>query len=90
MSIHVQVYYFTLLRMATSYGQSKQVLNGYYLEKLGYGYTIDELDLVTIEHFLNNLPRYQENISRYLQKEGNTKLFTLLDEHLDRIAADLD
>jgi len=69
--------------------QFEQVLNGHYLEGLGFGYCTDELDLPTIRFFLENLSRYKDNLATYEQKEGNGKLFQLLDEHLDRIAGDV-
>lgn len=69
--------------------QLEQVLNAYYIEQLGYGYTSDELDVQTARFFLENLPKYEESVSKYEQEDGNQKLFTLLDEQLDRIAGGL-
>jgi len=70
--------------------QFEQVLNGYYIEKLGYGYTIDELDRPTLQHFIANIDRYRESLEGYDRSEGNDTLFGKLDEKLDRIAADVD
>lgn len=66
--------------------QFEQVMNGHYLEKLDYGYTSDELDKATLEHFLERLPRYREALAGYDPSDGNTTLFKRLDEHLDRYA----
>ncbi len=66
--------------------QFEQVLNAYYLERLGYGYSMDELDAATLRHFLGNLGAYRQKLEGYSQGEGNARLFSLLDERLDRIA----
>jgi len=70
--------------------QFEQILNAYYIERLGYGYTIDELDTSTIKHFLDNNEKYKENLSGYDQSNSNKRLFNLLDERLDRIAGGVD
>ena len=70
--------------------QFEQVMNGHYLEALGYGFTMDRLDEATLRHFLAHLESYREKVSTYEQAEGNGRLFALLDEHLDRVAAGLD
>lgn len=66
--------------------QFEQILNAYYLEKLGYGYAMDELDDATLAHFLDNVDVYKGSLSGYDQSEGNGVLFSLLDERLDRVA----
>jgi uncharacterized protein (TIGR00661 family) len=67
--------------------QFEQVLNAFYLERLGYGYTMDELDVATLRHFFENLDAYGRNVSTYEQPDGNGIVFGLLDERLDRIAS---
>jgi uncharacterized protein (TIGR00661 family) len=71
-------------------GQFEQILNAHYVEALGYGYSNDQLDAPTVQHFLERLPRYAEKLGEYEQREGNGVLFDLLDQRLDRIAADVD
>lgn len=71
-------------------GQFEQVLNAHYVEALGYGYSNDQLDVATIQHFLGREPEYREKLAGYEQREGNGVLFELLDQRLDRIAADVD
>jgi uncharacterized protein (TIGR00661 family) len=67
-------------------GQIEQVMNGFYIEQLGYGYTSDELDLATLRHFLDNLDGYRSALTGYTQPGGNRVLFEQLDERLDRLA----
>jgi uncharacterized protein (TIGR00661 family) len=71
-------------------GQFEQVLNAYYLEKLGYGFSMDQLDAPTVAHFLERLDEYRGHLASYRQERGNGELFELLDQRLDRIAADID
>jgi len=59
-------------------GQFEQVLNAYYLEKLGYGKYWDELDREKIEAFLYNLDYYKKELKKY-QKENNSKIFKKID-----------
>ncbi len=66
--------------------QIEQVMNGFYIEQLGYGYTSDELDLATLSHFLDHLDRYRSALAGYEQPAGNGVLFEQLDERLDRLA----
>ena len=70
--------------------QFEQIMNGYYLEQLGYGFTMDFLDDKVLEHFFERLGSYTEALQGYSQPEGNGKLLTMLDERLDRIAAGVD
>ncbi len=69
--------------------QFEQALNAHYLEECGYGYGMDVLDDHTLRYFLERLQKYRDNLEGYRQEEGNGVLFQLLDEHLDRIAADV-
>lgn len=55
-------------------GQFEQILNGYYLEKLGYGKFYDELNKERIEAFLYNLGLYRKQLAKY-KREDNTKIF---------------
>lgn len=50
-------------------GQFEQIINAYYLKKLGYGMHVDELDEHDIELFLNNLNVYERNLKKYKCKD---------------------
>lgn len=67
-------------------GQFEQIMNGRYLEKLGYGMSDENLDLKTIEHFLRELPRFEENLATYARHDNSLTLGAL-DEFLDRVEA---
>ncbi|MFH1522788.1 MAG: MJ1255/VC2487 family glycosyltransferase [Patescibacteria group bacterium] len=64
-------------------GQFEQVLNAYYLEKLGYGKYWDELNKERIESFLFNLEIYQKNLRKY-KKEDNKKIFKMINKLIMR------
>jgi uncharacterized protein (TIGR00661 family) len=64
-------------------GQFEQVINGYYLEKFGYGKYWDDLDREKIEAFLFNLELYRENLKKY-PKEDNSKIFREVDELIEK------
>ena len=66
--------------------QFEQVLNGWYIYKMGYGETWETLDEDLIAHFLGNIPRYQSNLASYGQ-DGNRLLFENLDEAIGLLAA---
>ena len=66
--------------------QFEQVLNGHYVYTCGYGESWDTLDADTIAHFLQNVPRYRENL-RHHHQHGNQRLFDALDAALDALAA---
>ncbi|MDI9623759.1 MAG: glycosyltransferase family protein [Methanothermobacter sp.] len=46
-------------------GQFEQILNAFYLEKLGYGEFHEEADKKSIETFLKKLPIYRKNLEKY-------------------------
>ena len=70
-------------------GQFEQVLNGKYLEKLGYGRFADSLeDPKTVFGFIEALDDCQKHLASYVQ-DGNTEILGAVDEHLDRAAAGL-
>ncbi len=58
--------------------QFEQILNAYYVEKLGFGKYYDELDAEKIEAFLFELKKYKKNLKKY-KRQDNTKLFKKLD-----------
>jgi uncharacterized protein (TIGR00661 family) len=62
-------------------GQFEQILNGLYLEKLGYGRLAQVLDSETIESFLADVPRCAEALKGYSQ-DGNRLMLEALDEQI--------
>ena len=70
-------------------GQFEQVLNGRYLEKLGYGRYAESLDDPRhVESFVKAIPGCEEALTSYAQ-DGNKALFAEVDQLLDRAAAGL-
>lgn len=63
--------------------QFEQVINAFYLEKLGYGKYWDNLDKEKIESFLFNIEKYKKNLKNY-QPQNNDKLFAKLDELINK------
>ncbi len=46
-------------------GQFEQILNGVYIEKLGYGEFHEETELASLQLFLKHLYKYQKNLLNY-------------------------
>jgi uncharacterized protein (TIGR00661 family) len=61
--------------------QFEQLLNGLYLEKLGYGRCVKELSPQAIEGFLAKADEHAVNVARHQQK-GNELIFKAIDELL--------
>jgi uncharacterized protein (TIGR00661 family) len=59
--------------------QFEQVLNAFYIAKLGYGAYWEELTKERIESFLFNLETFRENLAHY-PRQDNSALFSKLDE----------
>ena len=59
--------------------QFEQVLNAYYLNKMGFGVHWDELNKERIESFLFNLDTYRAALAGY-PRQGNRALLSKLDE----------
>ncbi len=69
--------------------QFEQIMNGRWLQRLGYGRTADALDEPgVIASFLEAVPDCEQALRAHVQ-DGNTKILGALDEHLDRAAAGL-
>lgn len=67
--------------------QFEQLMNGRYLEQLGFGKCVEHIDDAEVVHrFLERVPRYHKNLRDYQQK-GNKRLFAELDHLLDRAEA---
>jgi uncharacterized protein (TIGR00661 family) len=67
-------------------GQIEQVINGRYLQHLGYGRTAPQLDATGLAEFLDRSEVYAERLQSY-QQAGNERLFECLTTELDRAAA---
>jgi len=68
-------------------GQYEQILNGRYLQKLGYGHMADTLeDPKTVFDFIADLGRCAKALEGYAQ-DGNREILAAVDQHLDRAAA---
>ncbi len=59
--------------------QFEQIVNAFYLEKLGYGEFYEEIDEEIINRFLSRLDIYRKLINSY-KYEGNLKVFDALDK----------
>ena len=58
--------------------QYEQLLNGYYLQKLGYGVSVKEITAANFTEFLKNKKQYEKNIKK-MHWDNNKKLFDVLD-----------
>ena len=61
----------------------EQILNGFYVEKLGFGEYHDDLDVNKIESFLDNLDKYQENLNK-VEPWDNTEILKDLDLSIEK------
>ena len=62
-------------------GQFEQMLNARYLEKEGYGLGVETLEPTRLGEFLERLPEFSKNLSRYIQ-DGNNDLLISLEKSL--------
>jgi uncharacterized protein (TIGR00661 family) len=67
--------------------QFEQILNGRYLERLGYGLTDDEITAARVGELVERAGEFQRNLSRYHQ-DGNADLLARLDEVLAAAVAE--
>lgn len=51
-------------------GNFEQLLNGFYVEKLGFGQYDEKINMPKIKEFLNNLPQYQDRLKQ-IKKTNN-------------------
>ena len=63
----------------------EQILNGFYVEKLGFGESHDELNVDEIKQFLDKLPIYQENLNK-VEKWDNTEILKDLELSIEKYA----
>ena len=59
--------------------QFEQILNALYIEKSGYGLYAEKLDLVTINKFLKNLPKYRRKVKKY-PRQDNRKILKKIEQ----------
>lgn len=69
-------------------GQFEQIINGRYLEKLGYGLTVPEISDAAVQRFVADLSGFEGALAAYSQ-DGNSQLYAAVDGALDRVAAGL-
>jgi uncharacterized protein (TIGR00661 family) len=65
--------------------QFEQILNARYLQKEGYGLCAEEITQEKLGEFLERIPEFEKNLSRYSQ-DGNEDLLAKLEEVLQRAA----
>ena len=61
----------------------EQILNGFYVEKLGFGEYHNDLDVKKIESFLDNLDKYQENLDK-VEPWDNTEILKDLELSIEK------
>ena len=61
----------------------EQILNGFYVEKFGFGESHDELNVEEIESILANLDKYQENLNK-VEPWDNTEILKDLDLSIEK------
>ena len=64
-----------------AYGNFEQILNGFYVQKLGYGEYHEKMSVNKLSKFLNKLPKYQNRLS----KVKNTNNDGIIQELIYRI-----
>ncbi len=52
-------------------GNFEQTLNGYYVQRLGYGEYHEVMSASRVKHFLNRLPKYQSNLKKVKKTNNN-------------------
>ncbi len=61
----------------------EQILNGFYVQKLGFGEYHDDLDVKKIENFLSHLEDYQKNLDK-VEPWDNTEILKDLDLSIEK------
>ena len=64
--------------------QFEQIINAFYLTKLGYGKYIKEINEKNIEEFISNLDYYKNNLTKYIS-EDNSKIIKKINEILSSV-----
>ena len=63
--------------------QYEQILNGRYLEELGYGLAAERIEADVLSLFLREAPKYAARVAKHRQ-DGNRELFDVVDDLLER------
>ncbi|MDR2830098.1 MAG: glycosyltransferase [Methanobrevibacter sp.] len=66
-------------------GNFEQLLNGFYVEKLGYGIMNHDVNTKSIEKFLSNLSVYQENLKKVTNMD-NTEIIEEIERSIEEFA----
>ncbi len=69
-------------------GQFEQILNGRYLQKLGYGLHAEELDDELVASFLSRHEDFAHNLASYPSQPDNQMTFACLDELVRDVSLD--
>lgn len=64
-------------------GNFEQVLNGFYVEKLGFGQYNEGINMSKINNFLDNLPKYQERLNQ-IKKTDNKGIINELKYRIEK------
>jgi hypothetical protein len=67
-------------------GQVEQVVNGRWLQHLGYGRTARAIEADVLREFLAAVPSCEEQLAQY-EQDGNRALFDALDAELEKLLA---
>lgn len=64
-------------------GNFEQLLNGFYVKKLGYGQMHENINVSTLKNFLKNLKLYQKNLTA-VKKSTNTEIIKELENSIEK------
>jgi uncharacterized protein (TIGR00661 family) len=60
-------------------GQFEQIINAFYLQKLGYGKFVRKLTKKQLENFLESMPKYEARLEKYNKADRNKMLLRKVD-----------
>ncbi|WP_297897957.1 MJ1255/VC2487 family glycosyltransferase [Methanobrevibacter sp.] len=63
-------------------GNFEQLLNGFYIDKLGYGEMHEKINVSTLKSFLNNLKKYQKNLYN-IKNSDNSEIIQELERSIE-------
>ena len=64
-------------------GNFEQILNGFYVDKLGYGEYHEDMESKNIKSFLSNLDKYQKNLNKVVNTD-NSAIFNELYRDIEK------
>ena len=68
-------------------GNFEQILNGFYVEKLGYGEYHKKLNNELIRKFIKNLPKYRENLAK-VKNTNNSSILNEVERDIQKYSKD--